>query len=94
MNSCKKLKSSCIVTVVNTICRWSYKTQKKFFENTITFKIPHIDVKVIPLINGRWDKGDFWKIMFPNIRRGRLTTVMVVSKYDLVGINLERQCTI
>ena len=28
------------------------------------FRIPNIDVKVIPFINGRWDEGIFQKIMF------------------------------
>ena len=51
--SSKKFNHFWIMTVVNTIRRWSYKMQNWIFENTTTFRIPNIDVKVIPLINGR-----------------------------------------
>ena len=40
------------MVVINTICRWSYKTQSGVIENTkflkIIFQIPKIDAKVIP----------------------------------------------
>ena len=51
---------------VDTICRWSYKKHNRTFgkKKKNKFRIPNIDVKVIPFINGRWDEGIFQKIMF------------------------------
>ena len=52
------------MTIVNAISRWSYKTENRIFENTITFGVPNFDIKVILFINGRWDEGSFEKIIY------------------------------
>ena len=57
------------MTVVDIICRWSYKTENRTFENKKTFRIPSIDVKATPFINDRWDEGIFQKIMFDTRER-------------------------
>lgn len=51
------------MTIVNAISRWSYKTENRISENTITFGVPNFDIRVILFINGRWDEGSFEKII-------------------------------
>ena len=55
MKLCKKFNPFWIVTIINTLCRCSCKTQKKIFKDTMTIRIPNFDVKVILSTNDRWD---------------------------------------
>ena len=64
MKHCKKFNPFWIMTVVNATCRRSYKTQNSICQNTKTFSIPNIDAKVIPFIDGSWDKSIFEKTVF------------------------------
>lgn len=60
--------------------------ENRIFENTITYGIPNIDVKVIPFVNSRWDEEIFGKSYFI-VGRVRLVTFLVIYE---TAINLER----
>lgn len=46
--------------------------ENRIFENTVTYGIPNIDVKVILFVNSRWDEEIFGKFIF-HTREGKIS---------------------